>query len=146
MSHSPFSDLGNLSVYRHDNGADPYELFDFLITQQEVNHIFDNYRRGRSTFSVRGAADRSLHRYNTKLRDAAKGLGLMTNIYRDFAQEVGYDFNGLWPVIGSEFFAGRQTIAKAAATAATSTTATMPAMIRADLVMRSPVFIVWVVF
>ena len=37
-----WADLGNLSVYRHDNGADPYELFDFLITQQEVNHIFDN--------------------------------------------------------------------------------------------------------
>ncbi|MBS1148939.1 MAG: hypothetical protein H6Q89_637, partial [Myxococcaceae bacterium] len=29
-----WADLGNLSVYRHDNGADPYELFDFLITQQ----------------------------------------------------------------------------------------------------------------
>lgn len=100
-----WADLGNLSVYRHDNGADPYELFDFLITTQEVNHIFDNYRRGRTTFSVRAAADRSLNRYNTKLRDAAKGLGLMANIYRDFAQSQGYDYNGLWPVIGAEFFA-----------------------------------------
>ena len=38
---------------------DPYELFDFLITQQEVNHIFDNYRRNRATFSVRTASNRA---------------------------------------------------------------------------------------
>jgi hypothetical protein len=27
-----WADLGNLAVYRHDNGADPYELFDFFIS------------------------------------------------------------------------------------------------------------------
>lgn len=97
-----WADLGNLAVYRHDNGADPYELFDFLITQQEVNHVFDNYRRGRQTFSVRGAATRSLSRYTEKLRDAAKGMGLIANIYRDFALSVGYDYDGLWPVIAAE--------------------------------------------
>ncbi|MHB8874034.1 MAG: hypothetical protein ACYC8T_10145 [Myxococcaceae bacterium] len=100
-----WADLGNLSVYRHDNGADAYELFDFLITQQEVNHIFDNYRRGRSTFSVRGASQRTLGRYNEKLRDAAKGLGLMVNVYKDFAVEQGYDFDSLWPYIADESFA-----------------------------------------
>lgn len=99
-----WADLGNLSVYRHDNGADPYELFDFLITQQEVNHIFDNYRRGRQTFTVRGAANRSLSRYNEKLRDAAKGLGLMANIYRDFAVSQGYDYESLWPYLGTSLF------------------------------------------
>ncbi len=100
-----WADLGNLSVYRHDNGADAYEIFDFLITQQEVNHIFDNYRRNRQTFSVRNASNRTLSRYNEKLRDAAKGLGLMANVYRDFALESGYDYTSLWPVIGTEFFA-----------------------------------------
>ncbi len=99
-----WADLGNLAVYRHDNGADPYELFDFLMTQMEVNHIFDNYRRNRHTFTVRGAAGRTLGRYNEKLRDAAKGLGLMANIYRDFALQVGYDFDTLWPVIGEAYF------------------------------------------
>ncbi len=99
-----WADLGNLSVYRHDNGADPYELFDFLITQQEVNHIFDNYRRNRQSFSVRGAATRSLTRYNEKLRDSAKGIGLIANIYRDFAVEQGYDFDGLWPYLSIELF------------------------------------------
>ncbi|MBK7860467.1 MAG: hypothetical protein IPJ65_18015 [Archangiaceae bacterium] len=99
-----WADLGNLSVYRHDNGADAYEIFDFLITQQETNHIFDNYRRNRRTFSVRTAANRQLERYNEKVRDGAKGLGLYATIYRDFAVASGYDYDTLWPVIGAEFF------------------------------------------
>ncbi len=100
-----WADLGNLSVYRHDNGADPYEIFDFLITQQEIGHIFDNYRRNRHTFSVRGAANRQLGRYNEKVRDGAKGLGLMANVYRDFAAAMGYDYESLWPYVGNAFFA-----------------------------------------
>ncbi len=98
-----WADLGNLSVYRHDNGADPYEIFNFMITSQEVWHIFDAYRRGRQDFSVRNAADRTLNRYNAKLRDGAKGLGLMRNIYRDFALERGYDFDTFWRVAVSFF-------------------------------------------
>ncbi len=97
-------DLGNLSVYRHDNGADAYEIFNFFVTQQEVNHIFDNYRRGRQNFSVRKASNRTLRRFNEKLRDGAKGLGLMKNIYQDFSLEIGYDFDTLWPYIAGEFF------------------------------------------
>jgi hypothetical protein len=99
-----WADLGNVAVYRGDNGADPYELFDFYMTQMEVNHIFDNYRRNRQSFTVRGASGRTMARYNEKLRDAAKGLGLMANIYRDFAYDVGYDFDTLWPVVSREFF------------------------------------------
>ncbi|MBW1811686.1 MAG: hypothetical protein JRJ87_26090, partial [Deltaproteobacteria bacterium] len=100
-----WADLGNLSVYRHDNGADAYEIFNYMVTQQEVGHVFDAYRRGRSNFSVRKAANRTLGRYNTKLRDGAKGLGLMRNVYKDFALEVGYDFETLWPIIAGEFYA-----------------------------------------
>jgi hypothetical protein len=91
-----WADTGNVAVFRHDNGADPYELFDFLITQQEMSHIFDNYRRNRLTFSVRGAAFRTLSRYNEKMRDAAKGLGLISNIYREFAKDNGFDYHSLW--------------------------------------------------
>jgi hypothetical protein len=29
-----WADLGNLAVYRHDNGADPYELFNFFISSR----------------------------------------------------------------------------------------------------------------
>ena len=99
-----WADLGNLSVYRHDNGADAYEIFDFLITQQEVNHIFDNYRRGRHTFSVSGASGRTLTRYNEKMRDGAKGLTLMRNVYKDFALAQGYNFDQFWPSIAPVFF------------------------------------------
>ena len=59
-----WADLGNVAVYRHDNGADLYELFNFFIAQQEVGHIFDNYRRNRQSFSVAAASSRTLERYN----------------------------------------------------------------------------------
>ena len=97
-----WADLGNLSVYRHDNGADPYELFNFLISQQEINHIFDNYRRGRASFSIRASADRTLSRYNTKMRDGAKGLGLIANNVRNIAEQTNGNFNELWPMYISQ--------------------------------------------
>ena len=40
------------------------------------------------------------------MRDGAKGLGLMANIYRTFALEQGYDYNTLWPFIAKESFKG----------------------------------------
>ncbi|MBM4372265.1 MAG: hypothetical protein FJ098_11465, partial [Deltaproteobacteria bacterium] len=99
-----WADLGNVSVYTSDNGADAYEIFNFLVTQQEVSHIFDNYRRGRQEFSVRAAAERSLWRYNEKIRDGAKGLALMRNVYEDYALEEGWDFDEFWWVIAPEWF------------------------------------------
>ncbi|MBW2526986.1 MAG: hypothetical protein JRI23_22585, partial [Deltaproteobacteria bacterium] len=100
-----WADLGNASVYRHDNGADVYEIFNWLATQQEINHIFDAYRRGRMTFSVRSAANRILGRYNEKIRDGAKGLGLMSNVYRDFAAENNFIFDeGYSTFIFGRFF------------------------------------------
>jgi hypothetical protein len=99
-----WADLGNLSVYRHDNGADAYELFDFFISQQEVNHIFDNYRRGKNDFSVRAAAGRALGRFNGKMRDGAKGLGLLKSIYKTFATNLGYSFADFWYALADDFF------------------------------------------
>jgi hypothetical protein len=91
-----WADLGNIAVYRHDNGADPYEQFSFFITQQEVGHIFDNYRRNRNSFSVRNAANRILGRYSEKMRDGAKGLALLRNIYTEFALEIGDSPESWW--------------------------------------------------
>jgi hypothetical protein len=99
-----WADLGNLSVYRHDNGADAYEIFNFLITQQEVGHIWDNYRRGRQTFSVRSAAGRTLGRFNEKIRDGAKGLTLMKNFYAGFYKALGYNFDLAWPIVAPAWF------------------------------------------
>ncbi len=78
-----WADIGNASVFRHDNGADVYEIFNFLSSQQELQHIFDNYRRGRSTFSVASAAGRTNGRYNTKIRDGGKAMALLKNIAVD---------------------------------------------------------------
>jgi len=99
-----WADVGNVSVYTHDNGADAYEIFNFLVTQQEVMHIFDNYRRGRQEFSVRGAVERALDRYDFKIRDGAKGLTLIKNFYEDYALEIGYDFESWWSVIAPDWF------------------------------------------
>ena len=99
-----WADLGNASVYRHDNGADQYEIFNFFITQQEVGHIFDNYRRGRHSFSIKAAANRTLTRYNEKMRDGAKGLGLYRNIYRTVAEEAQSDADELWAYAVKNFF------------------------------------------
>jgi hypothetical protein len=78
-----WADLGNIAVYRHDNGADIYETMQFWIAQQEVNHIFTNYRRGRREFSIYGAFNRSLSRYHEKMRDSAKAIGLYVTLARD---------------------------------------------------------------
>jgi hypothetical protein len=99
-----WADLGNLAVYRHDNGADAYELFNFLITEQEIRHIFDNYRRSRSSFSVRTQAARILGRYNEKMRDGAKGLGLIANIFKHLLPEAGENYDANWALYANLFY------------------------------------------
>ena len=91
-----WADLGNLAVYRHDVGADPYEFFNFIIGEQEVRHIFDNYRRDRRSFSVRGASNRIFSRYNEKMRDGAKGMTLIKNNITRAAVAGGDDPDALW--------------------------------------------------
>ena len=91
-----WADTGNVSVYRHDNGADPYEIFDFLITQQEVWSIYDNYRRGQQSFSIKSAASRSLGRYNTKMRDGAKGVTLIKNSVRRSSAQGDSSVDAAW--------------------------------------------------
>jgi len=78
-----WADLGNIAVFRHDNGADLYETMHFWIAQQEMTHIFQNYRRGRRDFNIWGAFQRTLGRYHEKMRDSAKAIGLYTTLARD---------------------------------------------------------------
>jgi len=99
-----WADLGNAAVYRHDNGADNYEIYSFFITQQEVQHIFDNYRRGRQNFSVRSASNRTLGRYNAKIRDGAKGLGLFHAWYEDLAEELNLTHSSFWAYAAANWF------------------------------------------
>jgi hypothetical protein len=97
-----WADIGNVSVFRHDNGADPYEQVEFLVTTQEDRHILDNYRRNRSTFSLLGAAQRSFDRYNSKLQGISSGVGFLASIYRDLSTNQGYSFSTLWPVVAQQ--------------------------------------------
>ena len=99
-----WADLGNSAVYRHDNGADNYEIFNFFMTQNEVQHIFDNYRRGRQNFSVRSASNRTLGRYNAKIRDGAKGLGLFHSWYEDLAEELNLTHTSFWAFAAANWF------------------------------------------
>ena len=87
-----WADLGNIAVYRHDNGADIYEQMHFWLAQQEVNHIFTDYRRGRRDFSIWGAFHRTLSRYHTKMRDSAKAIALYITLARDTVTQ--YNDNG----------------------------------------------------
>ena len=82
-----WADLGNVAVYRHDNGADIYETKQFWVSQQEVTHIFTNYRRGRRDFSIWGAFNRTLSRYHEKMRDSAKSIALYITLARDTVTE-----------------------------------------------------------
>ena len=77
-----WADLGNVSVFRHDNGGDMYELMSFFQAQPEVGHVFSDYRRGRADFSISSAANRNFERYNEKMRDAGKGLAIYLTEYK----------------------------------------------------------------
>ena len=96
-----WADIGNVSVFRHDNGADPYEQIDFLVGTQEDRHILDNYRRNRSTFSLLSASQRSFSRYNSKMQAISSGVGFLASIYKDLAVNQGYSFSTLWPLVAS---------------------------------------------
>lgn len=80
-----WADTGNVSVYRHDNGADIYELMQFWISQQEANHVFSSYRRGRTSFGPYSVFEGNLGRYHEKMRDAGKALGFFFSLARDTA-------------------------------------------------------------
>ncbi len=77
------ADIGNSAVFRHDNGADPYEQVSFLVSQSEMLHIFSDYRRGRTSFSVRNSASRWRKRTAEKIRDIGKSTALFFTLYPD---------------------------------------------------------------
>lgn len=74
-------DIGNVAVLRHDNGADMFEQFNFLTNMYENRHIFDNFRRGRQSWSVRAAAMRTQSRFNDKMRNISQAFALYHDYY-----------------------------------------------------------------
>jgi len=59
----------------------------------------DNFRRGRSGFSLVGASDRSFSRYNEKLVGFAGGNGLLQLLVQAPRERHRYSFNQLWPYL-----------------------------------------------
>jgi hypothetical protein len=76
-----YADIGNLAVLRDDNGADAYEIANFMINSFEDGHLWDNYRRNRSFFSLKNAFMRGYTRYNAKLKEISKGFGLYSELF-----------------------------------------------------------------
>jgi len=76
-----YADIGNLAVLRDDNGADAYEITNFMINSYEDAHLWDSYRRNRSSFSLKNAFMRGYNRYNAKLKEISKGFGLFTELF-----------------------------------------------------------------
>ncbi len=77
-----YADIGNLPVLRHDNGADAYEIAHYLISEYEDRYLFDDYRRNRTTFSLRNAFMRGYNRYNNKLKEVTKGFALYNELFQ----------------------------------------------------------------
>ena len=77
-----YADIGNLPVLRHDNGADAYEIAHYLISEYEDRYLFDDYRRNRTTFSLRNAFMRGYNRYNVKLKEVTKGFALYNELFQ----------------------------------------------------------------
>jgi hypothetical protein len=76
-----YADIGNLAVLRDDNGADAYEIANFMINSYEDGHLFDSYRRNRSSFALKTAFMRGYTRYNAKLKEISKGFGLYSELF-----------------------------------------------------------------
>jgi hypothetical protein len=76
-----YADIGNVAVLRDDNGADPFEIANFMINSYEDSHLWDSYRRNRSSFSLKNAFMRGYTRYNAKLKEISKGFGLFSELF-----------------------------------------------------------------
>jgi hypothetical protein len=91
-----YADSGNPAFYRHDNGADIYEEMVFHDNLYEDRHIFDNFRRGRVTFSLFGAYQRSVSRYHEKIRTLAQTYSLYHDyLFHDLVKDGGISYEKL---------------------------------------------------
>jgi hypothetical protein len=75
-----FRDGWTGSTMTRDAGADAYEQFAFWINRYENRHLFDNYRRNRSDFSIVEAYTRALASFHYKMSFLAQG----TSFFHDF--------------------------------------------------------------
>jgi hypothetical protein len=96
FSSDELVEAGIPSTYQHDNGADIYEEMVFHDDLYEDRHIFDNFRRGRVSFSIYGAYQRAMQRYHGKIASLSEEYSfihdaIFRNIAFDPSNNVGYD-------------------------------------------------------
>ncbi len=91
FSSDEFADGGNVSVYRHDAGADLYEQSQYFINSYENRYIWDNFRRNRVTFNVGGTVNRTLSRYFDKMTSTTKAMGLILDGSSSDGQYLGHE-------------------------------------------------------
>jgi len=91
FSSDEFADGGNVSVYRHDAGADLYEQAQYFINSYENRYVWDNFRRNRVMFNVNGTVNRTLGRYFDKMTATTKAMGLILDGGPGDGQYLGHE-------------------------------------------------------
>jgi hypothetical protein len=76
-----FRDGWSPAILTRDAGADVYEQTMWFINQYENGHIWNNFRNGRSGFSIVRAYQSELERYHMKLANFAQGLSIIHDYY-----------------------------------------------------------------
>jgi hypothetical protein len=76
-----FRDGWSPSILTRDAGADVYEQTLWFINQYENGHVWNNFRNGRSGFSIVNAYMSELSRFHMKLSNFAQGLSIIHDYY-----------------------------------------------------------------
>ena len=85
-----FRDGWSSSILTRDAGADVYEQTLWFINQYENGHIWNNFRNGRTGFSIVGAYRSELERFHMKLANFAQGLSIIHDFYAsEIAKNAG---------------------------------------------------------
>jgi hypothetical protein len=84
-----FRDGWSPAILTRDAGADVYEQTLWFINQYENGHVWNNFRNGRSGFSIVNAYQNDLGRYHMKLANFAQGLSIIHDYY---SSEIAKNF------------------------------------------------------
>lgn len=67
-----YSDVGNVTTFTNDAGADAYEIVRYLESQYELRYVVDHFRRNRTTFDTDSVVSRTRYRYLDAVESIAK--------------------------------------------------------------------------
>lgn len=76
-----FRDGWSPSIQTRDAGADTYESTLWYLNKYENSHIWDNFRRNRTNFSIVRAYQRAIGRSHVRVSNFVQGLSLLHDYY-----------------------------------------------------------------